>query len=418
MDGILLLLWHSDWVLLAFSVLIFELPRYTFSLVSLAVLIIGRRRPHAAKPDLRISVAIPAFNGAGGLRQTIASLCNQSVPPYEIIVINDGSLDQTPAIAEQALAEGLVDLVIHNPSRCGRSPGINLAARFARGDLILTVDPDTVFSRTALERMSAAFSDPHLAAASCNIGVRNESATIWTELQALEYLMSISAGKSFLAQIGAISCCSGACSLYRRDIFSYRGGLDVGPGEDLEITLRLRRFGYRVGFVPDAWASTMVPESFIALARQRLRWDRDAFRVRLIQYRECWPFRSEGLSDTLQRLDFIVFDVVPTLSLPFYLAYCVLIFGPDTLKFLAGVSLLLMIVSLFNLALTGLLFNQRPRLFSVLIAPIFPVYQGILMKGVRFWAFTSELLFSASRHDDYVPPRVRRVLANPTENSP
>ena len=109
-----------------------------------------------------------------------------------------------------------------------------------------------------------------------------------------------------------------------------------------------------------------------------------------------------------------MFDVVPTLSLPFYLAYCVLVFGPDTPQFLAGVSLLLMILGLFNLALTGLLFNQRPRLFSVLVAPIFPIYQGILMKGVRFWAFTSELLFSASRQDDYVPPRVRRALATPS----
>jgi hypothetical protein len=70
-----------------------------------------------------------------------------------------------------------------------------------------------------------------------------------------------------------------------------------------------------------------------------------------------------------------------------------------------------MVLGLFNLALTGLLFSQRPRLFSVLVAPIFPVYQGMLMKGVRFWAFSSELLFSASRQDDYVPPRVRRALA-------
>jgi len=413
MGDVLLRLWYSDWVLLAFTVLIFEVPRYTLSLVSLGALAARRKQPPAPGQALRVSVVMPALNGADGLLHSIASLCAQTYPPYEIIVIDDGSVDETLAIAERARADGLIDLVIHHTNRCGRSAGVNAGARFARGDLILTVDPDTIFAPTALALMTAAFSDPEMAAVSCNISVKNERASIWTELQALEYLMSISAGKSFLHQIGAISCASGACSLYRRDIFLDRGGLDVGPGEDIEFTLRLRRFGHRVGFVPEAWAATMAPETFIALARQRQRWDRDALRVRLVQYREARPFRSESLADTLQRLDFLIFDLVPTLSLPFYLAYCTVLFGPATLTFLAGVSLLLLGLNLFNIALAGLLFNHKPRLFNVLIAPVFPIYQGLLMKAVRFWAFTSELLFSASRRDDYVPPRVRRALLTP-----
>ena len=69
--------------------------------------------------------------------------------------------------------------------------------------------------------------------------------------------MSISAGRSVLDIVGAIACLSGACSTYRREIFLQQGGLDVGPGEDLEFTLRLRRLGYLVRFVPNAWVETL-----------------------------------------------------------------------------------------------------------------------------------------------------------------
>ena len=124
--------------------------------------------------------------------------------------------------------------------------------------------------------------------------------------------------------------------MYRRDVFLRQGGLDVGPGEDLEFSLRLRRLGYLIRFVPDAWAETAGPASGISLLRQRARWDRDALRVRFMMYGELRFFhRFERLPDTLQRLDFIVFDLIPTLSLPFYLAYIVLLFGGEPLCFSA-----------------------------------------------------------------------------------
>ncbi|WP_342737137.1 glycosyltransferase family 2 protein [Bradyrhizobium sp. B117] len=92
-----------------------------------------------------VSVIIPTFNGGSGLEPTIASLRQQTLRPVEIIVVDDGPTDQTRAIAEQARALGLVDMVIWHGTRCGRSPAINAGARFASGELILTVDADTIF---------------------------------------------------------------------------------------------------------------------------------------------------------------------------------------------------------------------------------------------------------------------------------
>lgn len=194
-------------------------------------------------------------------------------------------------------------------------------------------------------------------------------------------------------------------------MFLRQGGLDVGPGEDLEYSLRLRRRGYLIRFVANAWAETVGPASGISLLRQRARWDRDALRIRFMMYGEFSLFHPlEGFPDTLQRLDFIIFDLIPTLSLPIYLVYVILQFGSDAAVFLAAVYVLLLWISVFNMALAFVLFNRSIGFFGLLAALIFPFYQGVYLKCARFWSYSSEIIFASSRHDDFVPPRVRRAL--------
>ncbi|MDA9490598.1 glycosyltransferase [Bradyrhizobium sp. CCBAU 11361] len=405
------LLAEANLLLLAFSVLIFDIPRYTLSLVSLALFGVMRRKDGSAASYASVSVIIPAFNGADGLDRSIASLRRQTLRPVEIIVVDDGSTDETRVVAERARARGLVNMVICHGTRCGRSAAINAAARFADGDLLLTADSDTMFEPTAIARLAAVFSDPRVGGASCNIAINNERDSLWTGLQSVEYLMSISAGRSLLDVVDAIACLSGACSMYRRDVFVRQGGLDVGPGEDLEYSLRLRRLGYLIRFVPDAWAETAGPTSAIGLLRQRARWDRDALRIRFMTYGELSLFhRHERLPDTLQRLDFIIFDLVPTLALPFYLAYILLSFGPNAALFLSAIYFLLLWISVFNMSLAFVLFNRSVGLFGLGATLIFPFYQGVYLKCARFVSYSSEIIFAASRHDDFVPPRVRRAI--------
>jgi len=228
-------------LLLCFSVLVFDIPRYTLPLLTLAWFGVARWSGKEPATVVSVSVIVPAFNGASGLMRSISSLRQQTLRPVEIIVVDDGSTDDTRAVAEQARRLGLVDIVVCHGTRCGRSAAINVAARFAKGDLLLTVDADTVFEPTAVARLAAVFADTRVAGASCNVAISNPSDSVWTGLQGVEYLMSISAGRSMLDVVGAIACLSGACSMYRRETFLRQGGLDVGPGEDLEYSLRLRR---------------------------------------------------------------------------------------------------------------------------------------------------------------------------------
>src|SRR5262245_53455881 len=165
----------SNPLLLAMAVLIFDIPRYTVSLVLLALF--GATRSGAGEParHMSISVILPTFNGGDGLEPTIISLRRQSLQLLEIIVVDDGSTDDTRAIANRAREQGLVDVVIAHGTRCGRSAAINAGARFARGDLILTADADTVFEPVALARLAAAFDDPRVDGERCNIAISKES---------------------------------------------------------------------------------------------------------------------------------------------------------------------------------------------------------------------------------------------------
>jgi len=107
--------------------------------------------------------------------------------------------------------------------------------------------------------------------------------------------------------------------------------------------------------------------------------------------------RFERLSDTFQRLDFIVFDLVPTITLPFYLAYLVLLFGAhDAALFLGAIYVVLFWISMFNMALAFVMFNRSLGLFALGTSLIFPLYQGVFMKCARFFSYSSEILFATS----------------------
>ena len=392
------------------SLIVFEVPRYLLSTIALALY--GLR--HDARPisNMSVSVILPAFNNGTSLHATIASLQQQSAHITEIMLVNEGSSDHTLAIARALKRSGVPITIIQHGTRTGKSAAINHAARFASGDVILVLDADTIVADShAVARLAEAFSDPSVAAACGNLIVRNGDESLSTAVQTVEYLVSVTAGRSFLDMIDSIGCVSGAFSMYRRSVFRAIGGMNVGPGEDLEITMRLRHMGYRVRFVAEAMALTRVPSDLFALVHQRLRWDRDALCVRVFMYRQIFPWSSrERLGDSLQRLDFLIFDFFPTLFFPFYLTYVLASFGADALSFLLGVYIYLLGLCVVQILVVIMTARVRLSWFDVLVLPVLPFYQGFMMRCVRFYAFVSEIYFNCSRRDDFVPPRVRKAL--------
>jgi cellulose synthase/poly-beta-1,6-N-acetylglucosamine synthase-like glycosyltransferase len=404
------LVYQSQYLLLLLSVLVFDVPRYILSIFALTLLT-RPERTASNQPMPSVSIVLAVFNGADGLLDTLKATRQQSLPPMEVILVNDGSSDHTRDIALIAIERGLINQYIHHGTRCGKSASINHAVRFATGELVLSIDHDTLIEPDAIEKLACAFTDAQTALVSGNLSVRNRKQSLWTSLQAVEYLISITAGRSFLDLFGAVSCCSGAFSMFRRDVYVSMGGNNTGPGEDFELTLRMRKLGHKVRFISDAYASVDAPHTLDGLIRQRLRWDRDALNIRINQYHNLDLFHPKDmLSDTLHILDFIIFELIPTSVFPFYILYILLLLGSLAIPYLITIYIVVLGIYMIGILLAVTIEPRQIGLFELAVLPIFPIYQGVIMKLIRFLAFAHEVLFRDSRHDDYVPPRIRRAI--------
>ena len=397
-------------VLCFWFVLLLEIPHYSLSFV--AVALASLRKPGAdAPPAGRISVIIAGHNEAHAIERCIASVHDQWLKPDEVIVVSDGSNDAMPERLRMLADRGVIDRFHCVTLRGGKSAGVNLAAREATGDIIVNIDCDCSLDRYALRELVRPFADPKVGAACGNIFVRNASVGLITRFQAIEYLISISLGKKAASLIDQVVCISGAFGAFRRSAYASVYGSDPGGGEDLDLTLRLRKAGWRVTFAPDAIVSTDVPETPRALLRQRLRWDRDAIGLRYRKHRDLMnPFSPRFRpAELLHEIEFILFSILPAAVFPFYILWLVDRYGFWGLNILLASQIVLMTLDLFSFALAALSNPKVKSLALLAYLPGYSLYSGTVMRSLRLFAFIQEWIFSASRNDPYVPEKVLRT---------
>lgn len=391
-------------------VIALEVPRYSFAIFAMGVsrIISSGLTPISSK---RVTAVVPAYNGGSDLRLTIESLLKQNHPIHEIIVVDDGSTDGSCLFLDELIQTQPKVALLHHRQRAGKSAAINHAAHKATGELLLVIDHDTCLAPDGCARLASAFEDADVAAASGNLMVGNRNRNPLTALQSLEYMLAIAIGRGFLNQFNAMSCCSGAFSMFRTDALRAIGGLNVGPGEDLEITLRLRNAGYKIRFVEAALGVTAVPQTIGTLFRQRLRWDGDALGIRMLMYREHSFFRKgEPLSGVLQRMDYIFLELLPTIIFPFYLMWLWIAYGTQTIDVLIALYVVLFWLYCFNIVVGMIITKRSLSWLDLAVLPIMPLYQGIFMRLIRFIAISDEILLARSQHDPLVPSQVRKAL--------
>src|SRR5439155_9236998 len=119
---------------------------------------------------------------------------------------------------------------------------------------------------------------------------RNARSSFVTRLQALEYALSIHLSRAGLDAFNLVNNISGAFGIFRRDFLRRIGGWDSGTAEDLDLTLRIKKYfarhpDLRIRFEPRAMGHTDVPETFRGFLKQRLRWDGDLSYLYLRKYR-------------------------------------------------------------------------------------------------------------------------------------
>ena len=221
------------------------------------------------KPN--VSVLIPAYNEEAVIVDTVGSALASNYPKLEVIVIDDGSTDQTSArVLELFGHEPRVRLI--RQSNYGKSAALNHGLSEASGEIIVTIDADTIVDRQAIPRLVRHFANPHVGAVAGNVKVMNRNRWL-TRWQALEYITSQNLEKRAFDLLNCIPVVPGAVGAWRAEAMRSCGGFAGDTvAEDTDLTLTIRRRGWRILYDEDAIGRTEVPDTMDALIRQRFRW--------------------------------------------------------------------------------------------------------------------------------------------------
>lgn len=234
-----------------------------------------KRQPLAVYPGITMLVA--AYNEAASIEDTLVSISQQKYPgKLQVIVINDGSQDETAEIVRTAESRFPWLTLLDLKQNAGKAHALNEGLKLAEHDLVITVDADSYLHRVALinivERYVA--DPPNTRAVAGKILVRNSRTNLLTKTQEWDYFLGISATKRLQSLYQGTLVAQGAFSIYDRNALIEVGGWPECVGEDIVLTWALLNAGYRIGHCEDACLFTNAPTTLKVFVKQRQRWAR------------------------------------------------------------------------------------------------------------------------------------------------
>jgi cellulose synthase/poly-beta-1,6-N-acetylglucosamine synthase-like glycosyltransferase len=289
-----------------------------------------------------ISILVPAYNESAGIVDSVRSLLALEYPRHEVVVIDDGSSDDTietlarafdlkpvtrptPPFLEHKPVRAVyvprarLNLLVVSKDNGGKADSLNAGINFSRFPLVCAIDADSVLEQDALAKTAIPFiDDPERTMASGGIvrvanGSRIEHGRMIDPqlprrsipmFQVVEYLRAFFGARAGWSRINGLLIVSGAFGLFRKDAVIEVGGYRTDiVGEDIELIVRLhremrnRRRPCRIVYVPDPVCWTEGPETMGVLRRQRRRWHRGSCEALLLHWPMIWNprYRAVGL---------------------------------------------------------------------------------------------------------------------------
>jgi cellulose synthase/poly-beta-1,6-N-acetylglucosamine synthase-like glycosyltransferase/peptidoglycan/xylan/chitin deacetylase (PgdA/CDA1 family) len=228
-----------------------------------------KRRPPAPEYLPPVAVVVPAFNESVGIERAVRARAASDYPDFEIVVVDDGSTDDTAGIVERL---GLERVRLMRKLNGGKASALNAGIAASSAPVVVMVDGDTVFEPEALRRLVQPLGDPHVGAASGNTKVGNRRGLLgrW---QHIEYVTGFNLDRRMYEVLQCTPTVPGAIGAFRRDALEEVGGVSKDTlAEDTDLTLSIGRTGRRVVYAEDARAWTEAPSTLGDLWRQRYRW--------------------------------------------------------------------------------------------------------------------------------------------------
>jgi poly-beta-1,6-N-acetyl-D-glucosamine synthase len=228
-----------------------------------------------------ITIIIPAYNEESGIKRTLDSLMEADYPYKQIIVVDDGSTDQTYAIASTYVNKysRYNTISVIRKRNGGKSSALNYAIRFSKGEVVVIVDADSIIEKNALKELVDEFQrSDNVVAVAGRIKVLNRQ-NILTSCVALELLVGIYLLRPLFNLLGVIMIVPGAIGAFSRKAIIQRGLYNMDTlTEDFDLTVKLLKSGGSVT-AADSMSYTDIPVSLKGFYKQRIRWYRGNFQT-------------------------------------------------------------------------------------------------------------------------------------------
>lgn len=259
-----------------------------------------------------LTVIIPAYNERDSIADTIQSLKKQTVPPEEIIVVDDCSTDGTGDVAHLYNVT-----VICPPLNTGSKAGAqNFALMQVQTEFVMAIDADTTLEPDAIEKLLPAFKDPETAAA-CGFVIPRHVNTLWERGRYIEYLLAFTWYKPIQEYYQKPLISSGCFSMYRSGILKEHGGWSTRTlAEDMDLTWGFYEKGYGVRFIPEAVCYPIEPHNYSFMRKQLRRWSHGFVQNVITHWREVLHIKHLRLFIAVAMWDAIVASLAYLVLIP------------------------------------------------------------------------------------------------------
>ena len=282
--GIGIILIFITLVILRYMLLLF------FSILKILMKTADEKENILTTSNKKVSVIIPAYNEEKVIQQSMKSIIDQTYPNIELIVVDDGSTDNTSLVAKKFSYLPYVKVL--RKKNGGKANAINYGIKHSSGEIIMVVDADSKLEKNAIELMVRYFENPEIAAVAGAVYVSNQNNLI-TKLQALEYIEGLNMVRNGQAFLKLVNIIPGPIGMFRKSALYEVGLYDNDTfAEDCDVTLKLIAQGYKIDFESEAIAKTEAPENILDLIKQRYRWTRGILQAIKKHRSLLWNFKT------------------------------------------------------------------------------------------------------------------------------
>ncbi len=267
-------------VIVALVIFLFVLLVRYFAILVLAYLYINEYTFKAVNGYYPfVSIIVPVYNEEKVVADSVGSLLKLNYSNYEIIIVNDGSKDNTKDVAEKLVGyqKGKysdVKVSLINKPNQGKARALNAGIRYSNAEFVLCMDGDSQLSPDSIRVAVRHFANPEIGAVAGNVKVLNRKKFL-TDLQALEYIEGLNMARSAQSYVRMVNIIPGPIGLFRRKAVEEAGFYSSDTfAEDADLTLKILANGWKIYYEPNSISWTEAPAKLQELLKQRYRWTR------------------------------------------------------------------------------------------------------------------------------------------------